>query len=410
MINYAPLWMLATIFVFVGCDIADEVTDKVTDKVEKEVERVKSKYQEYIGAGEDRGERPFTVVYQENESEKATLISSQCSSNETTKYVHYETVVEANRRYLKDTENLVSSPGINSLKPFWDMRYVNPVNKYIDGGDYRDQYPNHGEKTGLDTRNGVNNIGIGTYSSEVETSGVIAQSECINGSLAGGATINLWDAPEQFINYGGPQTTFSYRFKKTALTSPWKSNETGNLVMQGYFDKPLYENYGENKGGSVSIGLFMKNKRKNKLLNVVIGIYASGTAWMEEKSGIKFDTSSNIIHVATVISEDSWWSTISPLSKSIQEVSSISNKKTSDDGRWDDFYRVNISYQNLLAILNELREKPPVGGEGQDFGLSPEDWEVTSLMIQYEVEESGGKAILSGSFKGFEAYLSKNPL
>ncbi len=398
--QYRYLLIFASLFTFTGCDLLD--------KAEEEIERIKSQYEEYTGV-EDRGERPFTVVYQEDKSAKTALISSQCNYNEATKYVYYETVNAVSGRYLGETQNFVTNPGLNKLKPFWDIRYINPVEKYMNGGSY-DQYPNHGEYTGLDTRSGIGNIGIGTDSSQVDAGGSIAQSECIGNSLVGGATINLRDAPDQYINYGGPQSTFTYRFNKTALTTPWKANGAGNLIIQGYFDKPLYMNYGNNTGGSVSMGLFLKNRNNGKLLNFVIGIYASGSAWITEKSGIKFDSASGIVHVATVVSENSWWSTISPASKSIQEVQNSSNKKTSDYESWTDFYRVNISYQNLLAVLNELRQNPPIETRGQDFGLNPEAWEITAIMLQYEVEESGGKASLSGSFKGFEAYISDLPL
>jgi len=401
MIKYKHLWLLTTMFVFLGCDLID--------KAENEIERIKNRYEEYIGEKDDRGERPFTVTYQEDENAKTILISSQCTNNVATNYVYYGTVADANRQYLNDTQSLITYPGYGNLKPFWDMRYVNPVERYMNGGEYS-HYPNHGEKTGLDTRNGIANIGIGTDVSKVDAGGVIAQSECINGSLAGGTTINLWDAPEQYINYGGPQSTFSYRLQSTVLTSPWNASGAGNLIIQGYFDKPIYNNYGGNTGGSASIGLFIKNKRTNKLLNYVIGIYASGSAWMKEKSGIKFDTSSNIVHIATVASENSWWSTISPKSKAIQEVFNTPNGIASNDEKWNDFYRVNISYQNLLAALQELSTNPPPSAEGQNFGLNPEDWEITSIMLQYELEEQGGKASFSGSFRGFEAYISNLPL
>jgi len=57
-----------------------------------------------------------------------------------------------------------------------------------------------------------------------------------------------------------------------------------------------------------------------------------------------------------------------------------------------------------------LKTNPPVGAENTDFGISPEDWEVTSIMVQYELEESGGKALLSGSFRGFNAYISEDAI
>ena len=80
------------------------------------------------------------------------------------------------------------------------------------------------------------------------------------------------------------------------------------------------------------------------------------------------------------------------------------------DQKWGNFFRVNIAHQNLLALLQEFKETPPAGAEGQDFGLSPEDWDVTGVLIQYELEEEGGTATLAGSFTGFEAYVSNGPI
>ena len=155
--------------------------------------------------------------------------------------------------------------------------------------------------------------------------------------------------------------------------------------------------------------MFLYSSKINHHLNYVIGVYASGVAWKKEKSGIRFDPTTNVVHVATVIKKTSWWSTMSPNSKSIKEIAS-KTINTKDDGKWDDLYRTNISYQNLLAVLNELKTNPPAAVAGQDFGLSPEDWKVTLLAVQYELEEKGGKALLAGSFRGFEVSISQLPV
>lgn len=374
--------------------------------INKELKKVKYPYQEFR---DQKVHRPFTVVYQTDDKNLITLISSQCRHNNPVQYVYYKTPDDAYTRFLLDTQDLISYSGRDKLKPFWDIRYINPVSKYIDGKTYGN-YPNHGTYTGLDTRSGVNNIGIGTIASRGDESGSIVQLECINGILTGGTTINLYDAPEQTIDYAGPQTTFAYRLGETISISPWKSNGTGNLMLQGHFNKPLYKNYEKNIGGGVYIGIFIQNKHHGTFLNFVIGLYAAGNAWLEEKSVIQFDPTTNVVHVATVVSNDSWWSTKSPLSMSIEEVYSHPYKKTRDDQSWNDFYRVNISYKNLLAVLQELKENPPKGAKNKKFDLNPQDWKVTSVMIQYELEEMGGKATLSGSFRDFEVYLSEYPL
>jgi len=281
----------------------------------------------------------------------------------------------------------------------------------MNGGTY-DVYPDHSTYTGLDTRSGDRNIGIGTALSQVDASGSMTQSECVNGLMAGGSTINLFDAPEQYIHYGGPQNTYIYQMGDSAVSFPWRADGTGNLAVQAYFDEPLYFKDGNsnNVGGSVSFGLYLTNERTGVVLNYVIGLYAAGEAWVEEKRGILFDPTTKFVHVGTVVSDDSWWTTISPQSESITEVLPSTTTRGPDDGQWPHFFRVNIAYQNLEALLNELAENPPEGATGQEFGHNPEEWKVTGIMLQYELEEEGGKAIMSGSFRGFEVYRSDLPI
>ncbi len=395
---------------------SDNLLDKLKDgldglieRVEEEVERVQNQYEEYTGGDQDRGEKPFVTTFQETETINATLVSSECANNNALLHFAYMTHSQAQSSYFTDTGSLISTPESSRFIPFLDIRYFNSVSKYMNGGSY-DFYPNHSVFTGLDTREGVSNITIGTDASKVDSSGAVVQAECINGEIAVGATINLFDAPDQYIPYGGPQATLVYQLNQTTLTSPWSADKKGNLILQGYFDEPIYINHSENTGGSVSFGLFLHNKTTGKKLNFVIAIYAIGEAWIKEKAGIKFDPTTNIVHVATLIKDTSWWSTRSPSSNQMQEVSSTPSKRATDDGSWSNFYRVNISYQNLLAVLDELQTNPPQGAEGVDFGMSPEEWEVSSIMLQYELEESGGMALLSGSFRSFEAFTSVDPI
>jgi len=388
------------LFSLSNCDLAD--------KAKKEYERIKNQYEEYVGQ-DDRGERPFTVVYQQNENAKATIVPAQCAANQTPKYIYFGTQSDATRNIFTAIRNLYSYPPRGILKPFWDIRYTNPVSTYINGGNST-EYPNHATLTGLDARSGTRNVTVGSGLSQIDTSGVVAQSKCVNGTLALGTTLNLYDAPEQTLVYAGIASTFAYQIHTSNHIRPWKSNTKGNLILQAYFDTPIYHNFEANIGGSVAFNIFLYNPKIKKHLNYVIGIYAYGEAWQREKAGIRFDPTTNIIHVATVIKDDSWWTTKSPRSKEIQEVFNIPNKTTKDDNKWNNFFRTNISYQNLLAVLNALKTNPPAEVAGQNFGLHPEDWEVTLLAVQYELEEQGGKASISGSFKGFETYVSEDPL
>ncbi len=415
--DYKYFIITVALLSFTGCELFDKSVDKVNkevdrvgDKISNEYNRAVSQYEEYREDRDGDGKpdpKPFTVVFQSDPNDKSILLSAMCDANAKVRHFYYATPSDTSR-VLKDIQDLDSYPGIQL--PYWDIRYIDPVTKYIDGAEYN-QYADHSKFTGLDVRTGDRNIGIGTSASQGDEAGAISVSECRNGLMTGGTNINLNNAPVQYIDYGGPQSTFIYQLANTALTNPWKNDGTGNLILQASFDKPLYINYEENNGGGVYFVLFLKNKRTGEAINYTIGLYAVGKAWIEEKRGIKFDTSTNIVHVSTIASDNSWWSTKSPTSKSLQVLeSSSSNARTVDDGKWNDFYRVNIAYQNLLVMLQELREKPPAGAEGKDFGLNPEEWSISNAMIQYELEEKGGKALFSGSFTGFEVYVSSNPI
>ena len=390
-----------------GCGLTEEV-DNARDRIENAIENAKAKYGELHGGNGTPEPKPFTVVFQSDPSQKNVMVSSLCGANESVNYAYFATPYDTNWA-LAGTQGFISYPG--NQKPFWDIRYVNPVTDYMNGGTY-DYYADHSSYTGLDTRSGNQNLGIGTAYSQTDASGSMTQSECVNGLLSGGSTINLFDAPEQALYYGGPQNTFIYQMGDSSLSSPWKEDGTGNLVVQASFEELLYikDTSGDNVGGSVSFGLYLQNKNNGLILNYVIGVYAAGQAWVQEKRGILFDPTTKFVHVGSVVSDDSWWITKSPQSESIREVSPSQGGNNSNDEQWDHFFRINVAYQNLQALLQELAENPPGGAEGQDFGNNPSDWKVTGVMLQYELEEEGGKAILSGSFQGFEAYVSQLPI
>lgn len=370
------------------------------------IKKAKHLYAEYTGK-DTRGKRPFKVVYQSPSAPKTPIIVSACSQNRKVDFRYYPNPTAAAQNYFRDTNGLISSAG-GSLKPFWDMRYVNSASRYIDGGSHS-EYANHARYSNLDARSGSENVENGTSVAQTDPSGSVTQARCSKGAIAAGTVINLYDAPDQYLEYAGVQSSFVYRLAPSSRVYPWKSNKSGNLAIQANFDYPFYHNYGGNIGGGVYFAFFLKNRKTGVQLNYIVGVYAAGEAWMKEKAGIRFDPTTNVVHVATVISDDSWWSTKSPSSQPITEIFEQKKGDGGDNNSWDNFFRVNVSYQNLLAVLNELRKNPPPQVAGRDFGLSPEDWQLTSIMVQYELEEEGGKAILGGSFRGFEVYSSNLP-
>lgn len=157
--------------------------------IQDAIDKAKHIYAEYVGK-DTRGKRPFKVVFQQNENDKTPLIVSSCSQNRKVDYRYYQTPFDAQRNYFNDTNSLISNPGSGSLKPFWDMRYVNSVSRYIDGGTHN-EYANHASYSSLDARSGSENVANGTAMAQTDESGSVTQARCSKGYIAAGTIINL---------------------------------------------------------------------------------------------------------------------------------------------------------------------------------------------------------------------------
>ena len=341
------------------------------------------------------------IKYESDESKKNPLILSKCSINKPS-YIYYETPEDAHRYIYKDTKNLLSKP-LNNLKPHWDIRYLNGISRY------KNSTVKFEKLTGMSFKDSA--LFVGTDASREHYAASVAGVKCVDGKVAAGVTVNLGDAPEEYVDYGGPHATFIYRLANNLnITRPWNSTKDGNLIIQANFTKPIYKNFEDNIGGGVNFGLILRNVKNNKYINYIIGVYAIGNGDIKERKNLLFDPTTKMVHISTVIDRDTKWATISPKSKeSIRILSDIDEFKKIYN-RWDNFYRVNITYDNLYAVLKELRDNPPADVADEDFGMNPEDWEISSVFIQYELDEDGGKALLSGSFRGFEVFTSKLPL
>jgi len=316
------------------------------------------------------------------------IISGKCNDNPSIPFIYNQTVANVNANFYSQTNGLTTNH--NSQKPYWDVRYTNPIQLYINGGSYN--YPNHGIYTGLDVNTGYRNFGAGTIASRLDSSGIIIQTECINGYIAGGAMLNLYDAPQQHIVFGGIQATFAYTFDDNTRPSPW-TNNSGNLMIQGYFDNPWYQNFGGNPGAEVNIGLFLRNRFNDNILHYIISIYRANHGFSEEPD-TSFDPNLGIAFVITLIKNGTIWVTKSPYSKSAEGPR---NYTVSGYSGWNDFYRVNISNADLKNLLQH-----------SNLQQSPQDWELASIFLQYELEDEGF-ASFAGSFRAFEVYKTSTP-
>jgi len=240
----------------------------------------------------------------------------------------------------------------------------------------------------------------GTYASQVDSSASVAQTECIEGAIAGGTTINLYDAPEQYIEYAGPQSTFVYYFGDKSIR-PWKSNGTGNYMLQAKLDNPFWGNWsGHNIGGEVNFIFYLTNIKTGHQFSYVITIYGAGKARKYESKDIRMDTTNGIAFASTAINNNTKYATKSQWSAST--TGPRRNEHTfshTQQRHWSSFYRVNVSYSNLMNALSASKFT-------NTYDKNPVNWAVTNSGIQYELEEDGGKATLTGSFWDFKTYMT----
>ena len=184
------------------------------------------------------------------------------------------------------------------------------------------------------------------------------------------------------FDFGGPQSSLIYRPSKKHF--PWTNG--GNLMMQVDMTSMNYENLDTNIGGNIAFNLFITNERTGKQINYVISLYALNQGWSEEQPNVLHDTSTKTDFISTVIKPGTKYVTMS-------EHSNLTNEGLG-------FFRVNISTENLNTALIEAGE--------QNINLN--DWSINIIGIQFELEEDGGDAILSGSFKGLEIYSTTSPM
>jgi len=200
---------------------------------------------------------------------------------------------------------------------------------------------------------------------------------CDNG-LKFSATVDLsqWYTA---VDFGGPQSTIIYNLNKYDKF-PWRTGD--NLSMQVKMKTPYFKNLNGKTGGNIAFNFFIVNPKTNARLNYVISIYTLGVANQTEVKEVLYDTSTNTNFISTTIQKGNLYTTISDLSSSTNIVTQEFN-----------FFRVNVTRENLTRIID-----------------NPEDYKVTFIGIQYEIEEELGEAIVSTPFYGFSAYITSGAI
>jgi len=198
-----------------------------------------------------------------------------------------------------------------------------------------------------------------------------SESTCIDGILNFKSTLDLsFGTP--VVDFGGPQSTIIYKLDNIY---PWRDGN--NLSMQVNMIKPFFNNIG---GGGVYFNLFIVNEQTSERLNYVISIHTLGSAWTIEQPEVMYDPTTNTNFISSTNNKGNKFTTISKDSAT-----------TNSDG--EQFYRVNITRDNLLEAVEE-----------------PEQWKLLFIGIQSELEESQGVSLMSVSYKDFQAYITDRAL
>lgn len=335
------------------------------------------------------------------------LVSANCSTNQVQNVAYFSSPPPNVDKKVSIPMNVASMPlnPVNlPMAPYWDFRYVNSVS-----ASPLSQYGNHLPYSGINSTTSSQSPAWGTAASVVDPSGSLVQYKCINGYLAVSAMVNGWDTITPWpAVFGGPAASWTYQFlgadgttgQNTAAT-PWNSDGSGNLMLQGLFIRPFYYSAVGIPGAEVNFNVFLSNKDAlSKTINFVISVYRSNGD-LTEDSVIGTDFTTHSFYVSTLVKDGTQYVTRSPYSN----LATTMTGNTLTTESWPYFYRVNITYANLRNVLTKI----PGNSNGEIYGLNPADWKVTNIAVQTEITGSRYQSVGS-SVRAFEVYSSSGAM
>lgn len=284
--------------------------------------------------------------------------------------------------YIPLNKNKVIYKNIISPQSGWRIGYTNEMKELK-----LNTYPDYGQYIGISADQ--NAFVVGTSNAHFDPSASSMITKCHQGNIAGGIMLNLYDSPEQEITYGGVNATFYHEFPYNNI-KPWMDN--GNLMIQTYLVEPWYLNAGNNRGGEIDFNIFLRHEQTT--INYIINIHHTHGIPKEQIHTI--DPNTGAIHVTSIIKNGTKFTEKSTYSESTSIIST--NLKHPPYHNFNRFYRVNITYDNLKRLLQELQ-----------LHSNPADWSVAMIGVFFEVEEKLDKASLAGAFHAFEAYITDKP-
>ena len=337
------------------------------------------------------------------------LVPASCASNNPIQYLYTKyqadvgTIPERTAALGVTRPANITNP---NFQPILDIRYVNDITDYPNSGDptYADHLTYTGIAGSVSGANTSDSWAVGTTASRYDGSGTIVQKKCVNGYLVFGAMVNGWDSPVQQLTFGGPNVALTYKFQRpsppgfdVSPVQPWTSTN-GNLMLQAYFI-PAYH-YGAIRG-EAGFNVFLQHvSNPTEYLNYVINVYRSDGA-ADNETEPATDPTTGAWFVGTGIRDARpdgsafRWTTKSPYSASSTDTRDYGVSTES----WPQFFRVNISRNNLQQLLTATGKTS-----------APEEWAVKEVSFLWEIGGSPYSQALAGSLQAFETYQSDGPV
>ena len=184
------------------------------------------------------------------------------------------------------------------------------------------------------------------------------------------------------VAFGGPQSTLIHKTK----ARPW-SRGTG-LMMQYTLNYAEMQVLKGDPSGNVALILFAENVLTGKRINILVSTIVLGHAWVDEQPEPLYDPTTKTTFYSSSLKKGNKYTSMDNYSN---EVIQRSGPFKIGGGI---FFRSIITYENFQTMISRA-----------DLGHTPEDWELTIIGLQTEIEESTGEANLELNFENFEAYI-----
>lgn len=184
------------------------------------------------------------------------------------------------------------------------------------------------------------------------------------------------------IIYGGNNISIKYIFRNRYVF------KNKSFPLFSFYIKSLMYTNNNSLGGNISVISYFYNKKTNQHITITANAIAFGKSNTKEVKEPRFDPTTNIVHIESMIYKDTIYTTKTTKSDCVVRVDNILNNK---------LFQVAITEQNFKRALSET-----------NMDINIENWELSESMVQIEFEEvENGDDMLDISISDFEINILK---